>query len=119
MTDTDRLSKALHGVEAAQRPGADGVQVLRAAAFRTLSDEAHVDWVTDLGLGLELLFMEDGTLRLAHNCKLVGEDQRERVLLHLNPRTIFTPEPVTITPSIRCDECGLAGWVIRGQWTPA
>ena len=81
--------------------------------------EDAVERVTDLGLGLELLYMADGTLRLAHDCKLISGDQRERVLLPLSARSIFTPAPVTITPSIHCDECGLHGWVIRGHWSPA
>ena len=87
--------------------------------INALTDKALVDWVVDLSLGLELLYMADGTLRVAHDCKLISGDQRERVLLPLSARSIFTPAPVTITPSIRCDECGLAGWVIRGQWSPA
>ena len=33
--------------------------------------EDVVERVTDLGLGLELLYMADGTLRLAHDCKNV------------------------------------------------
>ena len=86
--------------------------------IRTSSDAAEVDRIVDLGLGLDLVYMADGTLRLGHDCKLIGDDQRERVLLPLDARTIFTPAPVTITPSIRCDECGLAGWVIRGLWCP-
>ena len=81
--------------------------------------EDAVERVTDLGLDLELLYMADGTLRLAHDCKLIDDDQRERVLIPLSARSIFTPAPVTITPSIHCDECGLAGWVIRGRWSPA
>ena len=84
----------------------------------TSKSSADVDRIVDVGFGLDLVYMADGKLRLAHDCKLIGDDERERVLLPLDPRAIFTPTPVTITPSIRCDGCGLAGWVIRGQWSP-
>lgn len=86
--------------------------------IRPTIDSTEVERVVDLGLGLDLLYMTDGKLRIAHDCKLIGDDKRERVLLPLDPRAIFTPAPVTITPSIRCDECGLGGWVIRGIWYP-
>ena len=122
MTDTDRLSAALHGVESAHRPGADGVQVLRDAAQGTIIhtlDYGPVDQRTALGLGIELLHMEDGTIRIAHDCKLIGDDRRLRIAFLLDPRHIVTPEPVTITPSILCDDCGLHGWVIAGEWSPA
>lgn len=86
---------------------------------RATTDNADVERIVDLGLGLDLVYMTDGKLRIAHDCKLVGDDQRERILIPLDPRAIFTPAPVTITPSIRCLECGLDGWVIRSQWTPS
>lgn len=86
--------------------------------IRTI-DYGSVEWTVDLGLGIELMFMTDGKVRLAHDCKLVGEDERERVAPPMSLRSIFTPPPVTITPSFRCEECGLDGWVIRGQWCPS
>ena len=87
--------------------------------MHALSDNAVVEGFADIGYGLDLLYMADGTLRVAHDCKLIGDNERERVLLPLSARSIFTPAPVTITPSIHCDECGLHGWVIRGHWSPA
>jgi hypothetical protein len=77
-----------------------------------------VDRTVDVGLGLKLLYMSNGDIRLAHDCKLLEGDERERVAPLLSPRSIFTPAPVTITPPFRCEDCGLHGWVIRGEWSP-
>lgn len=82
-------------------------------------DYGEVDQRTPLGHDIELWHMEDGTIRLAHDCKLIGDDRQLRIAFLLSSRHIVTPAPVTITPSILCDDCGLHGWVIAGQWSPA
>ena len=82
-------------------------------------DYGIIDGTIDLGLGIQLLYMEDGRIRIAHDCKLIDERRRLRVAFLLDKRHIVTPAPVTITPSILCDDCGLHGWIIAGEWSPA
>ena len=82
-------------------------------------DYGPIDQPVPVGLGIELLFMEDGTIRVAHNCKLIDDDERLRCAPLLAPQHIITPPPITISPSIACSDCGLHGWVIAGAWSPA
>ena len=75
-----------------------------------------------VGLGIQLLFMQDGTVRIAHNCKLLGNDARLRcapALMIGQGHTVVTREPLTIVPSILCPDCGLHGFVTNGVWVPA
>jgi hypothetical protein len=32
---------------------------------------------------------------------------------------LVQPEPLTVTPSILCDECGVHGFITNGEWVPA
>jgi hypothetical protein len=74
-----------------------------------------------VGFGIEALFYADGTVRIAHDCKLIGPDRRVRTapLLQLgNGHTITALSPLTITPSILCDDCGLHGYITECEWVP-
>jgi hypothetical protein len=82
-----------------------------------------IDQAIPVGLGIEVLFMTDGLVRIAHDCKLTGGAGAEQ--LRIAP-TLATPGhivaaglPVTISPSILCSDCGLHGFVIASEWVPA
>jgi len=81
-----------------------------------------VDSRVDVGLGIEILFCPDRTVRVAHNCKLIGDDERLRCAPRLmlgEGHTVVTRTPLTIVASILCTDCGLHGFVTNGQWVPA
>jgi hypothetical protein len=87
-----------------------------------VSTYGDIDQAIPVGLGIEVLFMSDGLVRIAHDCKLI-RDGAER--LRIAP-TLSTPGhivtdglPVTISPSILCSDCGLHGFVIASEWVPA
>lgn len=73
-----------------------------------------VDQVIPAGERITILFMEDTSILLAHECAegLVGLDIRPG---HL----VTTDLPLTVSPSILCPDCGLHGWVIKSTWEPA
>jgi hypothetical protein len=74
-----------------------------------------------VGLGIDILFCQDGRVRVAHDCKLIGGDRRIRTAPYLQlgeGHTIVTREPLTIVASILCDDCGLHGFVTAGAWIP-
>ena len=82
----------------------------------------EVESSVDVGLGIEILFMQDGPVRIAHNCKLVGDDKRLRcapALMIGQGHTVVTRDPLTIVASILCSDCGLHGFVTNGVWVPA
>lgn len=81
-----------------------------------------VESSVDVGLGIQMLFMQDGKVRAAHDCKMVGDDQRLRcapALMLGQGHTVVTREPLTIVASILCPDCGLHGFVTDGHWVPA
>lgn len=87
-----------------------------------VSAYGEVESSVGVGLGIEILFMQDGTVRAAHDCKLVGDEKRLRcapALMIGQGHTIVTREPLTIVASILCTDCGLHGFVTNGAWIPA
>lgn len=65
-----------------------------------------------------LLFYDDGTIRFKHTC-----DRGERGVIVCAPAlqtphvasVRYTPH-VTVTPSIRCPDCGTHGFITDGRW---
>lgn len=68
------------------------------------------------GDGIASLHYPDGSIRVAHACKSV-----EGVQLWLAPsledHTIESREPLSVSPSILCPDCGLHGFITGGRWT--
>lgn len=76
----------------------------------------------DLELKVSILFMADGKIRAAHDCKLIRKGERIRCAPALqigNGHTVVTRDPLTIVASILCDDCGMHGFVTNGHWIPA
>lgn len=65
----------------------------------------------------------DGGYGVLHRCKLIGHDGWRLVCaprLQLGTgHTLVSTEPLTITPSILCPDCGLHGFVTDGRWVDA
>lgn len=68
--------------------------------------------------GYRVLFYEDGTARFEHRC-----DRGDRGVIICAPllrlgegHTITQDDPLTITPSILCPDCGTHGFVTEGKW---
>jgi hypothetical protein len=82
----------------------------------------QVESTVELDLGISILFMTDGCIRVAHNCKLIGPGERIRcapALMIGQGHTVVTRDPLTIVASILCTDCGLHGFVTNGEWIPA
>ena len=82
-------------------------------------------WVYSVGFFEQvaaLLFYGDGTIRLGHRC-----DRGVNGLIHCAPEVVLSPghheivsiEPLTISPSLHCPDCGLHGFVESDVWIPA
>lgn len=84
--------------------------------------------------GIAVLLMADGTARLAHDCDRrpsnphrharfrsndAGEHRIAPLLQLDNGHTIVSEQPLTVTPSVMCDDCGLHGFVMAGRWVRA
>lgn len=94
-------------------------------AFQTVDvipGYGEVESLVEVGCGVEILFMQDGTVRAAHDCKMVGVNKRLRcapALMIGQGHTVVKRGPLTIVASILCTDCGLHGFVTNGAWIPA
>lgn len=71
------------------------------------------------GLPIVIWFCPDGNVRAEHYCRELepGTWLRAAPALQLNGgHMIISRDPLTITPSLGCDDCGLHGFVTDGQW---
>jgi len=64
------------------------------------------------------LFYDDGTCRIEHKCKVIGGVQIicAPALRLADGHTIVAEDPLTVTPSILCPDCGLHGFITEGRW---
>ena len=89
-----------------------------------LGDCVETGWHerTPLGGDLYLLRFGSNELRLEHIC-----DRGERGIVRCAPQICTDPgfhsilgvDPLTISPSILCGDCGLHGYIRDGTWTTA
>lgn len=81
-------------------------------------------WVQSIEVTPVILrFYDDGRILLEHECH---RTRGGRVIIHapalqLRPggHVIDALDPITISPSIGCDDCGLHGFIRAGQWVAA
>jgi hypothetical protein len=72
-----------------------------------------------LGPSYRVLFYEDGSARFEHRC-----DRGERGTIICAPllqlanggHRIIQDEPLTIMPSILCEDCDTHGFITEGRW---
>jgi hypothetical protein len=78
----------------------------------------------DDGTDLALLLYRDGTVRMLHECKTVGEDRLvcAPALRIGNGHDIHAEDigcglmSITVSPSILCPDCDLHGFVRSSSW---
>lgn len=70
-------------------------------------------------IAIRALFYPDGEVGIEHVC----HRQRDGLTIINAPRlqldgghTIVSREPLTITPSVGCSDCGLHGFITDGRW---
>jgi len=67
------------------------------------------------------LHYPDGTIRIQHECNR----NRDGLTLIVAPaltapgHVVVSTDPLTITPSILCEDCGLHGYITDGAWLDA
>jgi len=81
---------------------------------------ADFDRMVNHGGGVQTLWYSDGTIKFRHLCRL--NDGRRKILapetfgpLHAAHKMI-SADPLTLEPSIICQQCGLHGWIRDGRW---
>lgn len=67
------------------------------------------------------LFYPDGKVGIEHRCKIVDGTQIicAPALRLGEGHTIISDDPLTVTPSISCPDCGLHGFITDGRWIDA
>lgn len=81
------------------------------------------EWLrtVDVGSEVRLHQYKDGWWRVSHLCKMIDSDDRIRSAPELTRggHVIVSTDPLTISPSILCTDCGLHGFVTDGRWVGA
>lgn len=56
-----------------------------------------------------------------HQCKRPASWPPVRATLPLGPDgwTVTATDPLTVTPSVHCQECGMHGFITNGEWVAA
>lgn len=86
------------------------------------SDIREQGWVkeTPVGSGFTALHYPDGSIGISHECLLPrsGHNVLYAPKLQLdNGHSVVSLEPLTISPSILCGECGAHGFIRDGVWS--
>lgn len=71
------------------------------------------------GSGVESVHYPDGNIRIRHVCTRPRDGRTLIVAPALqltNGHSVVTRDPLTVTPSIMCDDCRLHGYIRNGQW---
>lgn len=85
-----------------------------------------VDYEFKLNDDYSLLVMSSGDLRFAHTCTRQARLGPQAMAIRCAPalqygtygtgHTLVSIDPITITPSILCDDCGAHGFITEGKW---
>lgn len=109
--------------EAADELFAAGLRFTHGYVIDVTGTYGDITDSVDVGSNNEILFMADGRVRFAHNCRIaIPPTTRIRCAPQLQigqGHTVVTREPLTIVASIACDDCDIHGWVTDGQWVKA
>lgn len=84
-----------------------------------LTNGELIDRTVDHGK-VQTLWYSDGEVGLRHVCTRPRDGRTLVVAPRLqldNGHTIVSRDPVTVTPSCACDDCGLHGFLTNGVWT--
>lgn len=71
---------------------------------------------------VRVLFYEgegSGVVRIEHQCRVVEGTQIvcAPALQLGSGHTLVSEDPITVTPSILCPDCGLHGFITDGRWS--
>lgn len=73
----------------------------------------------DCGGGVRAIFYADSTIGIEHRCRDIGEGDwlvcAPRLQLE-GGHEIVSRDPLTVSPSILCPDCGLHGYIRSGEW---
>ena len=77
-----------------------------------------------IGLGdndIQAAFYPDGSIGIRHICdrSIRPRDGRVGIIApRLDPlgHVVISEQPLTITPSVGCSDCGLHGFITNGEW---
>ena len=89
---------------------------------RRAVDDDGWDRAIDVGGGVRLLVTDapnwpECEVMVEHTCKDIGQGERLVIAPGLSPGHRITQlDPVTITPSLLCPDCGLHGFITDGTW---
>lgn len=90
------------------------------ASHRGEPRESRITALTAGGTVLPSGRLDGQVLQWSHFCGFFGEeDVRELPLTGSRGWTLISVEPLTISPSIRCGNCGEHGFIRDGQWVSA
>lgn len=70
---------------------------------------------------VQTLWYPDGSVGIRHECHRTRDDRTLIVAPRLQldaGHHIVSTDPVTVTPSIACGDCGLHGFLRDGRWEP-
>lgn len=77
----------------------------------------------DHGSDVQTLWYADGSIKFLHICRLTDGTLRRSAPETFGPQhaahTMVSEDPLTLTPSIICHQCGLHGWIRDGRWEAA
>jgi hypothetical protein len=78
-------------------------------------------WVKETPVGNKITALEypDGRIGISHECILPRSGYHVLYAPKLQiggGHSVTSSEPLTVTPSILCGECGLHGFITNGAW---
>lgn len=87
-------------------------------------DIRYKGWVkeSEVGNGITALHYPEGEIGISHECTLSRSGRRvlyAPMLQLQGGHSVLSMEPLTITPSILCGECGMHGFITEGKWVSA
>lgn len=86
---------------------------------RAVRDDEADGVVVDVGGGVRMLHRLDGGWMVEHACREVGPGEVMTCAPSLQldgGHQVTSTDPLTVTPSILCPDCGLHGYVTEGHW---
>lgn len=89
------------------------------SAVRAVLVESGWGTEVEVGSGITMLHYPNGAWRVRHMCTRPRDGNTLIIAPALqldNGHSIVRVDPLTVNPSIMCDDCGLHGFVTDGIW---
>jgi hypothetical protein len=79
--------------------------------------------IVDHGSNIQTLWYADGRIKFRHICRLIDGTRRVLAPETFGPEhkahAMVSRDPLTLSPSLLCRQCGLHGWIRNGRWEAA